>query len=125
VTGRSSGRVLPKELADWAERIADYARAETLDFYQTIFEVLTAEQVDQVAAYGGFPQCYPHWRFGMEYEKLRKQQAAQLRLSRAVEWSVLRRSLTWETNPGAASTRKPFARPHDECSDNSAINHYH
>jgi stage V sporulation protein R len=30
------------------------------------------EQMNQIAAYGGFPQRYPHWRFGMEYESLRK-----------------------------------------------------
>ena len=29
--------------------------------------------MNQIAAYGGFPQRYPHWRFGMEYERLRKQ----------------------------------------------------
>ena len=64
---------LPKELAEWAERIAEYARAEGLDFYDTIFEVLNYNQVTQVAAYGGFPQRYPYWHFGMEYERLRKQ----------------------------------------------------
>src|SRR6188472_1548020 len=26
---------------------------------------------NQIAAYGGFPQRYPHCRFGMEYERLR------------------------------------------------------
>jgi stage V sporulation protein R len=31
------------------------------------------EQMNQIAAYGGFPQRYPHWRFGAEYERLRKQ----------------------------------------------------
>jgi stage V sporulation protein R len=25
-----------------------------------------------IAAYGGFPTRYPHWRFGMEYEQLSK-----------------------------------------------------
>jgi len=30
------------------------------------------ETMNQVASYGGFPQRYPHWRFGMEYESLRK-----------------------------------------------------
>ena len=30
------------------------------------------EQMNQIAAYGGFPQRYPHWRFGSEYETLRK-----------------------------------------------------
>jgi hypothetical protein len=29
-------------------------------------------RAEQVAAYGGFPTRYPHWRFGMEYEQLDK-----------------------------------------------------
>ncbi len=65
---------LPDELARESEAIAEHARREGLDFYPTIFEVLTAAQMQQVAAYGGFPRRYPHWRFGMEYERLRKQQ---------------------------------------------------
>ncbi|MBU0717775.1 MAG: SpoVR family protein [Planctomycetes bacterium] len=66
-------RVLPKEIAEQAEAIAEHARREGLDFYPTVFEMLTAEEMSQVAAYGGFPTRYPHWRFGMEYERLRKQ----------------------------------------------------
>jgi stage V sporulation protein R len=65
--------MLPREIAEWAETIAGYARREGLDFYPTIFEMLSAEEISQVAAYGGFPQRYPHWRFGMQYEELRKQ----------------------------------------------------
>jgi stage V sporulation protein R len=65
--------MLPKLIAKEAETIADFARREELDFYPTVFELLNAEQMAQVAAYGGFPQRYPHWRFGMEYERLRKQ----------------------------------------------------
>jgi len=64
---------LPREIAVEAERIAEFARREGLDFYPTVFEMLTSEQMSQIAAYGGFPQRYPHWRFGMEFERLRKQ----------------------------------------------------
>lgn len=64
---------LPKEIVKQAETIAGYARRERLDFYPVIFEMLTSEQMAQVAAYGGFPTRYPHWRFGMEFERLRKQ----------------------------------------------------
>ncbi|MCG3130772.1 MAG: hypothetical protein FLDDKLPJ_01544 [Phycisphaerae bacterium] len=67
-------RILPRNIAEQVELIAEHARREGLDFFPTIFEMLTAEQMSQVAAYGGFPQRYPHWRFGMEYERLRKQQ---------------------------------------------------
>ncbi len=66
--------ILPREIAEQAEIIAEYARREGLDFFETIFEHVDYDQITQIAAYGGFPQRYPHWRFGMDYEKLRKQQ---------------------------------------------------
>ncbi len=68
----SHNTLLSPEISKWIEIIADYARREELDFYPTIFEMLNSEQISQVAAYGGFPRRYPHWRFGMEYERLRK-----------------------------------------------------
>ncbi|MEE9294807.1 MAG: SpoVR family protein [Phycisphaerae bacterium] len=61
---------LPREVAEWAETIAEHARREGLDFYETVFEMLDSHQMNQVAAYGGFPRRYPHWRFGMEYERM-------------------------------------------------------
>jgi stage V sporulation protein R len=59
-------------IAELARTIREYADSEGLDFYETIFEILNYDQMNQVAAYGGFPQRYPHWRFGMEYERLSK-----------------------------------------------------
>ena len=49
-----------------------YARSYGLDFFTTVFEVVDADQLSAVAAYGGFPTRYPHWRWGMEYEQLSK-----------------------------------------------------
>ncbi len=69
----SSELKLTAELADHARRIADVARNAGLDFFETRFELVDYDTMCQIAAYGGFPQRYPHWRFGMEYEKLRKQ----------------------------------------------------
>ena len=66
-------RNLPTELLQEAEVIAGHARREELDFFPVVFEMLDSDEISQVAAYGGFPQRYPHWRFGMEYERLRKQ----------------------------------------------------
>src|SRR4030095_3437953 len=34
--------------------------------------VLDYDQLNEVAAYGGFPTRYPHWRFGMDYEEMHK-----------------------------------------------------
>ncbi|MBI3839492.1 MAG: SpoVR family protein [Planctomycetia bacterium] len=63
---------LPANLAEIQVRIEGYARDYGLDFYPTIFELVDADQLNAVAAYGGFPTRYPHWRFGMEYEQLSK-----------------------------------------------------
>jgi stage V sporulation protein R len=66
-------RQFPAELEAQRRIIEARAREEGLDFFETIFELVDFDQMNQVAAYGGFPQRYPHWRFGMEYERLRKQ----------------------------------------------------
>src|SRR5438309_9292775 len=63
---------LPADLLALKEEIEGYARGYGLDFYETIFEVLDAEDLNEVAAYGGFPTRYPHWSFGMSYEELKK-----------------------------------------------------
>ena len=63
---------LPPHLSDIQREIEGYAKAFGLDFYETIFEVLGYDEINMVAAYGGFPNRYPHWRFGMEYEQLSK-----------------------------------------------------
>jgi len=49
-----------------------HARSYGLDFFETIFELVDYEEMASIAAYGGFPNRYPHWRFGMEYEQLLK-----------------------------------------------------
>lgn len=64
--------VLPKELEDARIEILKTAKALGLDCYDTIFELVSANQLNEVAAKGGFPVRYPHWRFGMDYEQLSK-----------------------------------------------------
>lgn len=63
---------LSPELFDLAQKIAAKAQGSGLDFFNTIFEVVDYKQLNEIAAYGGFPTRYPHWRFGMEYERLSK-----------------------------------------------------
>jgi len=63
---------LPPDMAAMQAEIEGYARDYGLDFFPTIFEVVDADQLNSIAAYGGFPTRYPHWRFGMEYEQLAK-----------------------------------------------------
>ncbi len=63
---------LPPHLRSLQEEIEGYAREYGLDFFRTIFEVIDADDLNEIAAYGGFPTRYPHWSFGMSYEELRK-----------------------------------------------------
>ncbi len=63
---------LPIELAKAREEIEKYAKNYGLDFFPTIFEIVEFDEMNQLAAYGGFPIRYPHWSFGMEYEQLSK-----------------------------------------------------
>ncbi|HEX4143986.1 MAG TPA: SpoVR family protein [Pirellulales bacterium] len=63
---------LPSELAQLQGQIESYAARQGLDFFPTIFELVEADELNAIAAYGGFPTRYPHWRFGMEYEQLSK-----------------------------------------------------
>ena len=51
--------------------IREKALAYGLDPFDVAFEMLTFEEMNEVAAYEGFPVRYPHWRFGMEYERLK------------------------------------------------------
>jgi len=63
---------LPPHLRALKQEIEGYAREYGLDFFETIFEVIDADDLNEVAAYGGFPTRYPHWQFGQSYEELRK-----------------------------------------------------
>lgn len=63
---------LTPELEKARLKILKIAESYGLDCYETIFELITYDQINQFAAYGGFPVRYPHWRFGMEYEQLSK-----------------------------------------------------
>ena len=63
---------LPPHLRILKDEIEEIARGYGLDFYETIFEVVDADDLNEIAAYGGFPTRYPHWSFGMQYEDLNK-----------------------------------------------------
>lgn len=60
------------ELLKLRDEIHQYALDFGLDFYPVVFEVCDYDTVNILAAQGGFPSRYPHWRFGMEYDQLSK-----------------------------------------------------
>ncbi len=65
-------RSLTPRLEDLRKEIEGYAKAFGLDCFETVFEILSYDELNMVAAYGGFPTRYPHWRWGMDYEQLSK-----------------------------------------------------
>ncbi len=69
---------LPRHLESLRQEIRRYALDYELDFFEVIFEVLGYDHMNEVAALGGYPTRYPHWRFGMEYEHLSKSYARGL-----------------------------------------------
>ena len=60
------------ELLALKNQIEGYAIEYGLDFFPQIFEVCDYDTVNILAAQGGFPSRYPHWRFGMDYDQLSK-----------------------------------------------------
>lgn len=79
-------RELPEYLREWQEKIEGHARKSGLDFFPQVFEILTFDEMNEVAAYGGFPTRFPHWRWGMEYERLKK--TGEYGLSRIYEMVI-------------------------------------
>jgi stage V sporulation protein R len=52
--------------------IEGYAIEAGLDFFPQVFEVCDYDTINILAAQGGFPSRYPHWKFGMDYDQLSK-----------------------------------------------------
>ncbi len=69
-----SGRTKPLEgeLLRIRDEIHGYALEFGLDFHPVRFEVCDYDTINILAAQGGFPNRYPHWRFGMDYDQLSK-----------------------------------------------------
>ena len=52
---------------------AALARKLGLDPYPVNYWVVDHDEMNQLIAYGGFQRRYPHWRWGMTYDRQRKQ----------------------------------------------------
>ena len=63
---------LPDELKAMQDQVEEVARKAGLDFFPVVFEMVKPEEMSMLAAFGGFPSRYPHWRFGMEFEQIHK-----------------------------------------------------
>ncbi len=61
------------ELEDVVDDARDLATDLGLDPYQVKYWVVDNDEMNQLIAYGGFQSRYPHWRWGMKYDRQQKQ----------------------------------------------------
>lgn len=80
------GLKLSKEVSDLIPKIFKAVKDFGCDYPPTIVEKLRYDEISEIAAYGGFPVRYPHWRWGMEYEELQK--GYELNLHRIYEMVI-------------------------------------
>lgn len=62
----------PTDLKKAKYRIRQRVEEAGLDAFEVIFEVVDYKTLNSIAAFQGFPTRYPHWRWGMEFNKLAK-----------------------------------------------------
>lgn len=88
---------LTPDLAELNQQILGYAKGYGLDPFEVIFEMVDSDQINSLAALGGFPVRYPHWRFGMDYDQL----------SKGYEWGLQKiYEMVINTNPAYAYLMK-------------------
>jgi stage V sporulation protein R len=66
------GVPIPEELNKHIPTIFKACKDFGLDFYPTIVQMLSHDEMSEVASYGGFASRYPHWKFGAEYEEMQR-----------------------------------------------------
>lgn len=86
-----------KELEEVRKEARRLVEASGLDPYPVIFGIVDYDQINELAAYDGFPERYPHWQFGMSYDYWRKRSAY------SGWWTY---ELVLNTNPSIAYLRK-------------------
>jgi hypothetical protein len=70
---RSDARKEATRLTEPVEEAANLARKLGLDPYPVNYWIVDHDEMNELIAYGGFQRRYPHWRWGMAYDRQRKQ----------------------------------------------------
>ncbi|MFB6073793.1 MAG: SpoVR family protein [Haloarculaceae archaeon] len=61
------------DLEEPVAEAGNLARRLGLDPYPVNYWVIDYDEMNELIAYGGFQRRYPHWRWGMQYDRQRKQ----------------------------------------------------
>lgn len=65
-------KAISGKLLDLQREIQGYADEFGLDYFPQVFEMCDYDTINILAAQGGFPIRYPHWKFGMDYDQMSK-----------------------------------------------------
>jgi stage V sporulation protein R len=64
---------IAEDLEEPAREANNLAEKLGLDPFPVNYWVVDYDEMNELIAYGGFQQRYPHWRWGMQYDRQRKQ----------------------------------------------------
>jgi spore cortex formation protein SpoVR/YcgB (stage V sporulation) len=62
-----------ERLEEPVEKAGELARKLGLDPFDVNYWIVDYDEMNELIAYGGFQQRYPHWRWGMQYDRQQKQ----------------------------------------------------
>lgn len=71
-TNRGGRPKLPTKLKNWRHTIERRARRCGLDFHPVVFEMISSDEMGELAAYSGYPVRYHHWQFGQESLRIKQ-----------------------------------------------------
>ena len=83
IDDRTLARREAAELAEPVERARELAEKLGLEPYPVNYWIVDYEEMNELIAYDGFQRRYPHWRWGMKYDRQQKQD--QLGMGKAFE----------------------------------------
>ena len=79
------GLKIHKEVLELLPQMEEACKNMGLDYYPIVVEFVRYDEMSELASYGGFPNRYPHWKWGMEYEQMaRGYEHNQYRISEMV-----------------------------------------
>lgn len=64
---------ISEELEEVVEEARELAESFGLEPRDVNYWIVDQDEMNQLAAYGGFQERYPHWRWGMQYDRQRKE----------------------------------------------------
>ena len=70
---RIEAQRIAADLEEPVDEAGNLARKFGLDPYEVNYWIVDYDEMNELIAYGGFQQRYPHWRWGMQYDRQQKQ----------------------------------------------------